>query len=308
MNYAIKVRKRITGILPRWKIWMISAAFLYFVFTVAITYPLIKDLSNQIPADLGDPLLNIWTIWWDSERIINLDFNNYFDANVMFPYKNTLAFSEHLTGEAILGLPFYLITKNPVFTYNILYILSFIAAGLGMFILTYHITGSYTASFFAGFIYSFVPHRTGQAGHIQTLWSGFFPLCIYYLLKLIDEIKIKNLLLLSFFIILQSLMNMYYIVYMGLILLITGIPYLIYKRKITDIKLYIHLISAAILSFIILLPFLLPYIELRESFGLTRDIRTISSLPELKNLIGISRFNALYKDYFAALDINEGSF
>ncbi|MCX7943808.1 MAG: hypothetical protein N2746_04805, partial [Deltaproteobacteria bacterium] len=137
----------------------------YLVFTIIITYPLITDLTNHIPADLGDPLLNVWTLWWNLEKITNLDFTNYFDANVMFPYKKSLAFSEHLVGEAILGLPFYLVKKNPVFVYNILYILSFVVAGLGMFLLAYFITKSFPAAFIAGFIYAFAPHRINQAGH-----------------------------------------------------------------------------------------------------------------------------------------------
>ncbi|GEM_PF-2803993 len=281
---------------------------IYLIYTIIVTYPLIRDLKNQIPADLGDPILNVWTLWWDSESIINLNIKNYFNANVMFPYQNALAFSEHLTGEAILGIPIYLIIKDPIFVYNFLYLLSFLIAGIGMFTLTHYITRDILISFISGFIFAFVPHRFGQAGHIQTLFSGFFPICIYYLFRLIDNIKSKDFLLLTIFIVLQSLMNMYYIVYLALILPLIGIPYIIYKKRLMDIKLYLYLILTAIISFIILLPFLTPYIELREAFGLTRDIKTIASLPDIKNLIGINRFNILYRSYLAHLDINEGSF
>ena len=89
------------------------SATIYLVFTIIFTFPLITNLRRSIPGDLGDPLLNVWTLWWDSERLIHLDIMNYFDANVMFPYKNALAFSEHLTGEAIVGLPFYIIFRDP---------------------------------------------------------------------------------------------------------------------------------------------------------------------------------------------------
>ncbi|MCX7944987.1 MAG: hypothetical protein N2746_10820, partial [Deltaproteobacteria bacterium] len=143
---------------------------------------------------------------------------------------------------------------------------------------------------------------------IQTLWSGLFPICIYFLFKLIDETNIKNLSMLILTIVFQSLMNMYYIVYLALILPLVGIPYVIWNKKITDIKLCIFLIIAAISSSMILMPFTLPYLELRDSFGLVRDIKTIASLPDLKNLMGITRFNLLYKEYLSILDINEGSF
>jgi len=284
------------------------SATIYLVCTIIFTFPLITNLRRSIPGDLGDPLLNVWTLWWDSERLIHLDIMNYFDANVMFPYKNALAFSEHLTGEAIVGLPFYIIFRDPLLVYNILYILTFLIAGIGTHILTFRLTNSGLASFIAGFIYAFVPHRFGQIGHIQTLFSGFFPICIYYLIRLIDETRFKYALLLSLFVLLQSLMNMYYVVYLALVLPVIGIPYIIYKKQIENLRSIIYIIIAASIPAILLIPFLLPYLQLRDQFGLTRDIKTIASLPDLKNLIGINHINYLYSKTFRILDINEGSF
>lgn len=287
---------------------MLLIILFYTSLTLIETYPLIRDIENSIPQDLGDPLLNVWTLWWDLESILHLNIKNYFDANIMYPYDNALAFSEHLTGEAIIGLPFYIFFKNPVAVYNILYIISFIIAGFGTYLLTYRLTGSQMAGLVSGIIYAFVPHRFGQAGHIQTLYSGLFPICFYYLLKLIEEPGIKYSLLLISFILLQSLMNMYYAVYLAIVLPIVGIPYLIYTRKILSIKTLFCLSVVALISFLLLTPFLLPYIEIKEAFGIRRDIRTIASLPDIKNLIGINRANRLYGSHLSKLDINEGSF
>lgn len=304
----MNILERLSTLFSNNKAKIILIILIYFAFTVFFTYPLIKDLSESVPADLGDPLLNVWTIWWDMEQILHLNIKNYFDANVMFPYKNALAFSEHLTGEAILGLPFYIIIKNPLTVYNILYLLSFVIAGLGAYLLTKRLTNNTLASFIAGFIYAFVPHRFGQIGHIQTLFSGFFPICFLFLIRFIDHLRIRDSLFLSLFIIIQSLMNMYYVVYLAITLLTIGIPYAIFKKRIFEIRLYLLSILIIIISAVALLPFLLPYIELKEAFGLQRDIRTIASLPDIKNLIGINRFNKIYADYLKQLDINEGSF
>lgn len=287
---------------------MLLIILFYTFLTLIETYPLIRDIKNSIPQDLGDPLLNVWTLWWDLESMLHLNIKNYFDANIMYPYDNALAFSEHLTGEAIIGLPFYIFLKNPVAVYNILYIISFIIAGFGTFLLTYRLTSSQMAGLVSGIIYAFAPHRFGQAGHIQTLYSGLFPICFYYLLKLIEEPGIKHGLLLILFILLQSLMNMYYAVYLAIVLPVVGIPYLIYTRKILSIKILFSLSVVALISFLLLTPFLLPYIEIKEAFGIRRDIGTIASLPDIKNLIGINRANWLYSSHLGKLDINEGSF
>ncbi len=287
---------------------ILSIILLYFIITIVETFPLIKDIKNSIPGDLGDPLLNVWTLWWDCESIFNFNLKGYFDANVMYPYDNALAFSEHLTGEAILGLPFYIILRNPIAVYNILFLLSFVVAAFSTFLLTHKLTDSRIAGFIAGLIYAFIPHRFGQIGHIQTLYSGFFPLTFYFLLRLIDRPSLKKSLFLSLFIILQSLINMYYSVYIAITLPLIGIPYILYKSQSLNIRLYGYLILTFATSFFTLLPFFIPYIELREAFGLTRDIKTIASLHDWKNLIGINRFNWLYANKFIRLDINEGSF
>ncbi|MGC8926719.1 MAG: hypothetical protein ACP5QK_02210 [Myxococcota bacterium] len=300
--------KRISTLFSNHITQIILVVLIYFIFTVIFTYPLIIDLNESVPSDLGDPLLNIWTLWWDMEQMIHLNISNYFNANVMFPYKNALAFSEHLTGEAILGLPFYILFRNPLTVYNILYLLSFVIAGFGTYLLTYKLTNNKFASFVAGFIYTFVPHRFGQIGHIQTLYSGFFPICFLFLIRFIDNLKMRDALLLSVFIIIQSLMNMYYVVYLAITMLTIGIPYAILRGRIFKIRLHLLSILIIVIAIITLLPFLLPYIELREAFGLQRDISTIASLPDIKNLIGINRINQIHSTHFKFLDINEGSF
>ncbi len=44
----------------------VVAFALYSLLTVALTYPLVFELSTSLPHDLGDPLLNTWILWWNA--------------------------------------------------------------------------------------------------------------------------------------------------------------------------------------------------------------------------------------------------
>src|SRR5207249_9478426 len=61
---------------------------------IAATYPLIRELSTHLPNDLGDPVLNSWILAWDA-RSLRHGFSHLWDAPSFFPYKDTLAYSDH---------------------------------------------------------------------------------------------------------------------------------------------------------------------------------------------------------------------
>ena len=42
---------------------------LYFLFAIALTYPLIVQMGTAVPNDLGDPLLNVWILWWNATNV-----------------------------------------------------------------------------------------------------------------------------------------------------------------------------------------------------------------------------------------------
>ena len=54
---------------------------------------LVLNLGEDIPKDLGDPLPQAWQIAWGGHALAHqpLDF---FQSNMYWPLKNTLAFSE----------------------------------------------------------------------------------------------------------------------------------------------------------------------------------------------------------------------
>jgi len=104
--------------------------FLYIFLTILLTFPLILHMDTYL--DLGDPALNTWILAWDVHSLTT-DPLNLFNTNIFYPFKNTLAFSEHLIADMLVAFPVILITHNPILAYNSILFLSFVLSGLGMF-------------------------------------------------------------------------------------------------------------------------------------------------------------------------------
>src|SRR5437763_9216979 len=136
-----------------------AGAFGFFLlFTIVLTWPVAVRLDTAI-SDLGDPLLNTWILDWDLYSITNSPAHIY-DANIFYPAKYPLAYSENIFGIALVALPFYLLGFTPLAVYNIAMLLGFAFSGYGAFVLGRTLTRSTprstTAGLVAGLLYSFL--------------------------------------------------------------------------------------------------------------------------------------------------------
>src|SRR5438876_167495 len=95
-----------------------AAAGAYLLLTLILTWPLARGLTRDLPADFGDPLLNCWVLAWDADHLLRAAsghitaLREYWNANIFHPHPLALAYSEHLTIQAVTILPVYAITKN----------------------------------------------------------------------------------------------------------------------------------------------------------------------------------------------------
>ena len=153
----------------------VAVLLLYTALTLAFTWPLALGLTRDVPGDFGDPLLNAWILAWDASHL----GPGWWSANIFHPHPLALAYSEHLLPQALTVLPVQLLTKNPILSYNLLFLSTFVLSGLGMFLFVREITGSRTAAFVAGLAYAFAPYRVTSIPHLQVLSSQWMPFALY---------------------------------------------------------------------------------------------------------------------------------
>ena len=256
------------------------ATALYLAVAVIFTWPLVLGLSRDIPWDLGDSLLNAWILAWDAERLVRFlsgDFDalrNFWNANIFYPERLTLAYSEHMVAQALQILPVYALTGNVILSYNVIFLSTFVLSGLGMFLFVREVTGSAHAGFASGLIYAFAPYRVPQFSHIQVLSSQWMPFVLYGLRRYFDEaqqrraINWKPLLGAGAALVAQNLSNGYFLLFFPPFVLAYVLFEILTRKLWKDARVWMSLSATAIGVIVLTLPFLLPYLAVRNlGFG-----------------------------------------
>ncbi|HJZ12189.1 MAG TPA: hypothetical protein VJ521_08565, partial [Acidobacteriota bacterium] len=260
---------------------------LLLVLAVLFTYPLVLSPGDSLVSATGDTRLTIWMLCWPVHQLLN-DPLELYHGNIFFPGRNTLAFADNMLSNSLLALPVFLISKNPTLTYNFLLLASILLAGLGMYLLAHRLTGSHYAALIAAVLYSFSATRMARISQIQLFTTHWTPFALLYLHRFLDTYSFRNLILFTFFFILQALAGAYNAVYLVSAVAI-AIPFLvIVEGKYKDRELYGKLFLFGCLSAAALLPFFLPYLENAKAYGMVRHPWVISKFsPDLRAYLAI---------------------
>ena len=258
-----------------------------FCVAVIFTWPLSLGLTRDIPWDLGDSLLNAWILAWDADHLLrflsgDLDaLKGFWNANIFHPEPLTLAYSEHLLGQAIQILPVYALTGNIVFSYNLLFLSTFVLSGLGTYLFVREVTGSQRAAFVAGLIYAFAPYRVPQFAHLQVISSQWMPFALYGLRRYFDRVTrepyvvsglswtairrtYRPLAGTGVALVAQNLSNGYFMLFFSPIVAAYVIYEIATRRLWRDMHVWAAIGITGATVIVLTVPFFLPYLELRR--------------------------------------------
>src|SRR6516165_8674527 len=115
------------------------------LLSAALTYPLAFKLGKVGRVDNGDGLISIWNVAWVARTLV-VDPLHVFDANIFYPHRDTLAYSESNLGAGALAIPAYWATRNPFAAHNAAVAAAFVLSFIGMFYLVRHLTGDRRAA------------------------------------------------------------------------------------------------------------------------------------------------------------------
>lgn len=147
---------------------------LYAVLTLAMTYPIGVNPAGLKLGGGSDPSLYVWTIGWGTHALTHAPWAA-FDANIFFPHKNTLAYSENALGSSLLALPAMWATGDALVATNVVALLSVWLCALGGYFLARTLGLSPAASFLCGLIFAFAPPRFARLAqiHLAVHWVPF---------------------------------------------------------------------------------------------------------------------------------------
>jgi hypothetical protein len=247
------------------------AAAAYFALTVVYTWPLPIRLADGVIHDAGDPLLNAWILWWNTQALPLTA--TWWNAPMFYPAAGTFAFSEHLLGLAPISSPLIALTGNALLGYNVAFFLSYVFCGLGAHFLAYTLTRRHDAALIAGIAFAFAPYRLAQLPHIQVLCAYWIPVCLAALHHYDRKGTTPWAALAAFAWLMQALSNGYYMFFLTVLLALWLMWYAAGRWPALKIA---RLGGFFVVAGLLLLPVLLGYRHiLVDNYALSRDIGTI---------------------------------
>jgi hypothetical protein len=274
------------------KEWFKQAAVLLFFALSAFVQllPLSLHPADSLN-DRWDCLLNTWILGWDQHQLGRAPLHLY-DANIFYPFRQTLSYSETLLPLALLSWPVAAVTKNPILAYNFIFFLSCLLNAYAMFLLVKHLTGRYLSGVAAGLIFAFSATLMQQITHLQLMAAWFIPLALLQLHRFFETGRLKHSALFALFLMLQALTCVYYgLFFLSLLPLILAVMLLLNRNKVSLsflLKLGVPLLSAGL----ILLVFSLPFFSLFRDYNFERgleygaDLQNYLAVPPPNLLLG----------------------
>lgn len=279
----------------------VIAALLLAALTVLMTWPLAPRMSDHVH-DAGDPLLNGWILAWDVEQLATGNVRHFFDANIFYPHRRTLAYSEHLLPQSLLAAAPLLLAGNPILAYNAVFLFAFFSSALGMYVLAYRLTGSAPASVAAGVIYGFSPFMFDHLSHLQVLSAGGIPLTYFFLVRFFADEKWRDLLGIATCFVIQVLANGYYALYLSLFLLLTLLYHIAASGKSLSRLFFLKLAVMAAIAVALTGPFFYQYFLFRGEMAFTREVDTAARLA---SYVATPETNFLYGRWLARNELHE---
>ena len=148
---------------------------LYALVTICLAYPLSVAPAGHVLSASPDTNLFLWTLSWDVHAFLRQPLD-VFDANIYYPARLTLAYSENLIGSAMLAAPVLWITDNPVLAMNVVALLASVLCGLGTYVLARQVGVSAAGATLSGLVFAFSPPRFLRLDqlHLATMqWIPF---------------------------------------------------------------------------------------------------------------------------------------
>ncbi len=227
--------------------------------------------------DLGDAFINLWILAWDSHALFDPNLSVW-DAPQFYPLKNTLALSENMFANLLIYFPFYLVTGNPVFSSNMVGIISFVLCAYCGYLLVEEVTGNFWAGLTGGFIFSFSPYKWAHFSHLQLLPFFWAPLAVLFTHRFFNDPKPKYF----YGIAVTTTIQYYHSIYLGAMLtsalLTLFLIHLFLERKKEERWVYFkkrqlfrHILQATLLAGLFLAPIGAPYIIMASRWNIVRS-------------------------------------
>lgn len=239
--------------------------------TIAATYPVAFGIDHLGRINTDDGRWSIWVVSWVAHKLTTYPFDVY-HANIFYPHRYALAFSEANLGAGLIGAPVWAATHNPYTTHNVAFLASFVMAFAGAYYLTRYLTGDRRAAAVAAVMYAFCPFIFARTAHVQLLFIGGLPFCMLAFHRLVDAPSVQRSATLGVLLWAMALTCAYYGIFAVLMIGLGTVVFTISRRLWTSTDYWLGIALAAFTSIGLTIPFFLPYVYVQNEMGFARTL------------------------------------
>jgi len=134
---------------------------------------------------------------------------NLGETGLCAPLSQPFTLGEHMFGQGLLGALPYLATGDPIFTFNMVPILSTWISALAMYALAFYWTRSFWAAFLSGLLFALHPSRLNNPAHLFGFANAWSALALLAVHRLFTHERWRDAALLALFLCLQLLESFY---------------------------------------------------------------------------------------------------
>jgi hypothetical protein len=239
------------------------------------TWPLAAGPATLSRHDNADAMLNEWIVAWVAHQAPRAPLR-LFDANIFHPEPRTLAFSEHMTVQGLMGAPVLWLGGSPLLAYNLLVLAGLALSAWAMWLLVTRWTGSNAAGAVAGTLFAFNAHTLTRLPHLQALHVEFMPVVLLAIDRLLVERRARDAVILGAACALQGLASNYLLVFTAVAAGVGVAVRVDEWRRPQAGRLTAMLGLAAVVTGVMVAPFLYPYYLTQREQGLTRSLDEVA--------------------------------
>jgi hypothetical protein len=243
---------------------IVAAAGVFAALTAVMTWPQVMHLGSRATPH-QDVYFNMWRLrWWAH---VLLTDTRWFDANIFFPERQTLALSDAMFVEGVLMAPLTWIGLNPVLVHNLALLGALTLSGAAIFALVRYLTGSRGAGLVAGIVFSFAPYRFEHYMHMELQWAMWAPLAFLAAHRAYDTGRVRYGLAAGACVALQMLSSIYYGMFLALLLGLATLLLFPQDRRAPAAPAARAMAAGAILAAVVCALYAGPYVRAHDKVG-----------------------------------------
>jgi hypothetical protein len=247
----------------------VAALVVFVVLTAVHTWPIAAAPAHWARIDNGDGALNVWAVNWVGTHLFR-DPARVAEANIFFPERHSLAFSEMLLVQGALAAPAIALGAPPVLAFNVAVFTGFALTGFAFCLLMWRWTGSWAAGYVCGSLAAFNAHTLVRIAHVQTLHLEFFALALFALDRTIATRRFRDACWLGAGFAMHALTSIYLMVFAVWTLSFAAVARIREISRAGIISMALRCGAAGLVAAVLLFPYLSVYLDLRAQ-GLSRD-------------------------------------